>query len=331
MTLIAPAIQAFFTTRLITQQGASAHTIRSYRDSIRLLTIYAASRSGKSPSSLTFSDINHDCVTEFLDHLATERGNSLATCNTRLAAVHALFTASALGHPEHANDIARVLAISGRKTVTPDVTFLLDDEASAIIAAPDTTTTAGRRDQALWTTGLQTGLRASELTGLARHDIHIHANNPHLTVIGKGRKQRSVPLTPRTIALLERWLQEIPTTPHSPVFPTRTHSRMSQDSIEARLKLTVNIASQTCPSLKTKHITCHTLRHTCAMTLLKAGVDSAVIALWLGHESIETTKVYLHADLDLKRLALERIPPQHHIPTAPYQPDDILLAFLQSL
>jgi site-specific recombinase XerD len=331
MTLLAPAVQSFFTTRLITQQAASNETIASYRDAIRLFAAFASNRSGKPPSQLDFADADHVCVTKFLEHLATDRGNCAATCNARLAAIHAMFAASALNHPEHANDIAQVLAIPSRKTTQPEITFLQADEADALIAAPDTATNTGRRDQTMWATAIQTGLRVSEITGLTTADLDIDGANPRLTVVGKGRKQRSVPLTSQTVSLLTSWTRELPPEDAIPVFPNRTGTRLSRDGVEARLKLSLREAARHCPSLTGKHVTFHSMRHTCAMKLIRAGVDCAVIALWLGHESIETTRIYLHADLALKQQALDRIPPGRAVPTRPYKPTDQLMAFLQSL
>jgi site-specific recombinase XerD len=331
VSLLAPAVQSFFTTRLITQRSASPNTVASYRDAVRLLVQFASGRSGKPPARLDFADVDHSCVTAFLTYLAEQRGNSPTTCNTRLAAIHSLFGASVLHHPEHAGDIARVLDIPPRKTAQPEVTFLRDDEADALTSAPDPATKAGRRDRALWATAIQTGLRVSELVSLTRSSMDAGRQTALLTVAGKGRKERSVPLTGRTAGLLDRWLEETPQEPDSPLFPNRTGARMSRDAVEARLKLSVRTAQGDCPSIRAKRVTCHTLRHTCAMQLLRAGVDIATIALWLGHESIETTKIYIHADLALKQRALERIPPERGIPASPYQPADELLAYLQSL
>ena len=332
MTLFAPAVQAFFTTRLITQRAASPDTVSSYRDAIRLLVKYASARSGKAPSALDFADVDHECVAGFLEHLADERGNSPATRNTRLSAIHSLFAASALAHPEHAGDIALVLDIPGARTEKREVVFLHDDEADALIAAPDPATRAGRLDRALWAVGVGTGLRVSELLSLTRADIDTAGKRPVLTVVGKGRKQRSTPLVGAAAAShLARWLDEVPDCPPSPVFPSRDGARMSRDAAQARLKLSVRAAQDHCPSIGAKRVTCHTMRHTCAMRLLWAGNDIATIALWLGHESIETTMIYLHADMALKERALERIPPDKGVPADRYRPDDELLAFLQGL
>jgi site-specific recombinase XerD len=331
MTLIAPAVQAFFTTRLITQQAASPETISSYRDAIRLLAEFASTRAGKPPSRLDFADVDHKCVAEFLEHLTAQRGNTDATRNNRLAAIHSMFAASVLAHPEHANDIAMVLSIPARKTLKPEVVFLREDEADALTAAPDTRTRAGRRDQAIWTTALGTGMRISELTSLTRADLDTDRKPQLATVVGKGRKQRTLPLAAPVGELLNRWLEELPQAASAPVFPTRTGSRMSRDAVEARLKLSAATAEKQAPSITPKHVTCHMLRHTFAMKLVRADVDIATIALWLGHESIETTKIYLHADLAIKQRALDRIPPSASVPAAPYKPSDELLAYLQSL
>jgi integrase/recombinase XerD len=329
MTALAPALQAFFTDRLIRQRRASPATIAAYRDTWRLLLAYAARRAGRQPSQLDIADLDAPLIGDFLDHLERDRGNSPRTRNTRLAAIHSLFSYAALRCPEHAGQIARVLAIPPKKFDKALVTWLTEDELGALLAAPGTTTRTGRRDHAMILLAAQTGLRISELTGLTCGDAHLGAG-PHITCHGKGRKQRITPLTKPTVAVLRAWLAERAGQPDQPLFPAREGGRLSRDAVERRIAKHTATATHNCPSLKTKNITTHTLRHTAAMRLLHAGVDTSVIALWLGHEQAETTQIYLHADLALKEKALARTTPPDAKPGR-YRPPDQLLAFLETL
>jgi len=329
MTALAPTLQAFFTSRLIRQRQASPSTIASYRDTWRLLLGYCSARTGKQPSDLQVTDLDAPLIAAFLDHLEQDRGNSARTRNARLAAIHSLFGYAALQHPEHAELIARVLAIPPKRFDKALVTWLTEDELDALLAAPDKTTWAGRRDHAMILLAAQTGLRISELTGLTRGGVHL-GTGPHVSCHGKGRKQRITPLTKTTVTVLRAWLAERQAQPGQPLFPNRTGSRLSRDAVERRLASHLATATGHCPSLKTKNVTAHTLRHTAAMRLLHAGVDTSVIALWLGHEQAETTQIYLHADLALKEKALARITPPDTKPGR-YKPPDQLLAFLEAL
>jgi site-specific recombinase XerD len=329
MTALAPTLQAFFTSRLIRQRQASPSTIAAYRDTWRLLLAFAASRTGRQPAQLDIADLDAPLIAAFLDHLEHDRGNSPRTRNARLAAIHSLFGYAALQHPEHAGQIARVLAIPPKKFDKALVTWLTEDELDALLAAPDTTTRAGRRDHAMILLAAQTGLRISELTGLTPSDVHL-GPGPHVSCHGKGRKQRITPLTKTTTTVLRAWLAEHQAQPGQPLFPNRTGGRLSRDAVERRLTSHLATATQYCPSLKTKNVTAHTLRHTAAMRLLHAGVDTSVIALWLGHEQADTTQIYLHADLALKERALARTTPPHTKPGR-YKPPDQLLAFLEAL
>lgn len=329
MTALAPTVQAFFTQRLIRERNASPNTIAAYRDTIRLLLTFAANRCGREPSMLDISELDADTVAAFLDHLQTQRGNSARTRNARLAAIHSLYRYAALRHPEHAQDIQRVLSIPPKRTDRALVTFLDTPEIDALLAAPDRGAWTGRRDHALLMLAIQTGLRASELTGLNIADAQL-AGAAHLTCQGKGRKQRITPLTKTTSAVLRVWLQERAGRPGDPLFPTIRGRRLSRDALERRLQIHVQRAASNCPSLNRKNVTLHTLRHTAAMQLLHAGVDTTVIALWLGHERVETTQIYLHADLALKEKALARTKPPDAKPGR-YKPPDLLLAFLEAL
>lgn len=329
MTALAPVLQAFFTDRLITQRHASGHTIASYRDTFRLLVGYTATRTGKKPSALDISELDAPLIAAFLDHLEHERGNTARTRNTRLAAIHSLFGYAALHHPEHAAVIQRVLAIPVKRYERRLLTWLTEPEVDALLAAPDRRRWAGRRDHAMLTLAVQTGLRISELIELSRSDVNLGAG-AHVHCLGKGRKERATPLTTLTVAVLRGWLAEHGRSPHDPLFPTRTGARLSQDAIEYRLDQHLATARDSCPSLRGKHVTMHTLRHTAAMRLLEAGIDVAVIALWLGHEQLATANLYLHADMAQKERAIARVNPPGTTPGR-YRPPDPLMAFLDRL
>jgi integrase/recombinase XerD len=329
MSALAPTLQAFFTDRLQSQRHASPNTIAAYRDTFRLLLTFAQQQTGTAPSQLDLADLNAELISAFLDHLEHERRNSTATRNARLAAIRSLFGYAALRHPEHADTIARMLAVPLKRGPKTIVTFLRDEEIHALLAAPDRTSWTGRRDHALLLTMIQTGLRVSELTGLDCIEITL-TTGPHLHCHGKGRKERVTPLTPQTAAVLRIWQQERTGTPDDPLFPTSRGHRLSRDAIAWLLAKHVATAANACPSMSAKTITPHTLRHTCAMRLLHAGNNATVIALWLGHESTQTTQIYLHADLALKEKALARTAPTN-TPPGRYRPPDQLLAFLEAL
>jgi site-specific recombinase XerD len=329
MSALAPTLQAFFTDRLLRQRHASPHTIAAYRDALRLLLVFAQQHTGKQPSRLDLDDLDAPLIAAFLDHLERERGNSVRTRNARLAAIHSLFRFAALRHPEHAAVIQRVLAMPPKRADRALITYLGEPEIDALLAAPDQTTWVGRRDHALLLLAIQTGLRASELIGLTCGDLHL-GTGAHLSCHGKGRKDRVTPLTGGTVATLTIWLSERAGDPTSPLFPTSRGRPLSRDALEHRLAKYLPIAARACPSLAEKKVTLHVLRHTTAMRLLHAGVDTAVIALWLGHESVETTQIYLHADLALKERALAKTTPANSTPGR-YRPPDTMLAFLEAL
>jgi integrase/recombinase XerD len=329
VSALAPTLQAFFTDRLIKQRHASQHTIAAYRDTIRLLLRFAAEHAGTPPSDLDIGDLDAPLIGAFLDHLERERGNGARTRNARLAAIRSLFRYAALKHPEHAATIQRVLSIPPKRFERALVSFLTEPELDALLNAPDRETWTGRRDHALILLAAQTGLRASELIGLSRSDLHL-SHGAHVNCVGKGRKQRITPLTTSSVTVLREWLRERQGQLSDPLFPTRTGTALSRDALEHRLAKHATTAAQQCPSLHTKRITAHVLRHTAAMRLLQAGVDTSVIALWLGHEQAETTQIYLHADLALKEQAIARTQPLDVTPGR-YRPPDTLLAFLEAL
>jgi len=264
-----------------------------------------------------------------LSHLERERGNQARTRNWRLAAIHSLFGYAALRHPEHAAVIQRVLAIPPKRYQRTTVSWLTEPEADALLAAADRDTWTGRRDHALLVLALQTGLRISELISLNCNDVHLDTG-AHVHCTGKGRKERATPLTTLTVEVLQSWLAQRAGCAHEPLFPTRTGARLSRDAIEHRLAQHIRVAATACPTLATKHVTMHTLRHTAAMRLLHAGIDIAVIALWLGHEHLATAEIYLHADMNQKEQAIALVTPPGTRPGR-YQPPDPLLAFLDSL
>jgi len=329
VTALAPTLQAFFTSRLIGQRGASPNTIAGYRDTWRLLLDFAAKHTGKNPSQLDIADLDAPLIAAFLDHLEQHRGNSPRTRNNRLAAIRSLFAWAALRHPEHAATIGRVLAITPKRYQRNLVTYLTSEETDALAAACDKRTWTGRRDHALIVLAAQAGLRISELAALTVGDTILGAG-AHVHTIGKGRKERRTPLLPGTAAVLRAWIAERRGAPSDPLFPSSTGRPLSRDAIERRISVHVAKAAETCPSLRSKHVTAHTLRHTCAMNLLQSGNDIAVIALWLGHEQVSTTSIYLHADMSQKERAIARTQPINATPGR-YRAPDHLLAFLEAL
>jgi integrase/recombinase XerD len=322
-------LQGFFTRRLMQQQRASPHTIASYRDAFRLLLKYAHKRLGTLPSKLDFEQVDAVLITDFLGDLESERGVSTRSRNLRLSAIRSFFQYAAFEAPRHSAQIQRVLAIPGKRGPRKQVCHLTRQEVDALLAAPDRRTWGGRRDHALLLLAVQTGLRLSELTGLRREDVRLD-NGAHVHVIGKGRKERCTPLTKQTRAVLQAWLRSDLPAESSAVFPSARGTRLSADGVQHLLAKHVATAIKACSSLAGKRVSCHVLRHTTAMELLLAGVDRSLIALWLGHESIETTQIYLDADLTLKEQVLEKTTPHSGKPSR-YRPGDQLLEFLRTL
>jgi site-specific recombinase XerD len=330
MSTLAPTLQAFFTDRLIRQRQASPHTIAAYRDTFKLLLAFTADQAGIAPSRLRIEDLDAPVIGAFLHHLETERANSVRTRNARLAAIHSLFRYAALHHPEHAGSIQRVLAIPPKRFDRGIVTYLTDPEIDTLLAAPDQGTWTGRRDHTMLAVAIQTGLRASELTALIISDVHLGKPGAHLSCHGKGRKQRITPLTSSTVTQLRGWLAERTGRPADPLFPTRRGHQLSRDALQRCVAKHARTAAKSCPTLIGKKVTPHVLRHSTAMRLLHAGVDTTVIALWLGHESVATTQIYVHANLALKERALARTTPLAATPGR-YQPTDTIIAFLDNL
>jgi site-specific recombinase XerD len=325
----AALLERFFTQRLMQQRQASVHTIASYRDTFKLLLEFVQRRLRKAPSALTLEDIDAPLVTDFLDEQERVRGVTVRTRNLRLTAVHSFFRYTAFEMPTHSEHIQRVLAIPAKRFTRALVPFLTRQEVDALLAAPDQRTWSGRRDHALLLLAVQTGLRLSELTGLRREDLYFDTG-AHVRVIGKGRKERCTPLSKSTRAVLAAWVREPPRAEDQPLFPNARGGQLSAHGVHYLLHKHVAAATGKCSSLKNKRVSPHVLRHTTAMDLLQAGVDCSVIALWLGHESVETTQVYLDANLALKQEVLDRTTPPNGRPGR-YRPDDRLLAFLKGL
>ena len=329
MTALAPTLQAFFTQRLITQRNASLQTIAAYRDTFRLLLTFAHDQTGKQPFQLDIDDLDAPLIGAFLTHLEQARGNSPRTRNARLGAIHSFYRFAALEHPEHARTIARVMAIPTKRYERNIVSYLDLDEIKALLAVPDPTTWLGRRDHALLVLIIQTGVRVSELTGLRVCDVHL-GTGAHIRVTGKGRKKRATTLTGETVKVIRAWLNERRGQPDDPLFPTRQGGPLSRYAIGVVVSKHAAAAATGCPSLQAKRTSPHTLRHTNAMLLRTKGVDIATIALWLGHESTQTTHIYEHADPALKEQAIARTAPLGAKPGR-YRPSDPLLAFLEAL
>jgi len=329
MTLLAPALQAFFTDRLITQRNSSPQTIAAYRDTFRLLLRFTHQQTGKQPFQLDIDDLDAPLIGPFLPPLEQDRGNSPRTRNARLGAIHSFYRFAALGYPEHAHTIARVMAIPTKRHERNTVSYLDLDEIKALLAAPNRNTWLGRRDHALLVLMIQTGVRVSELVGLRVRDVHL-GTGAHIRVTGKGRKKRATTLTGETVTILRAWLKERCGEPADPLFPTRQGRPLSRYTVGVVVSKHAAIAAASCPSLTAKRVTPHTLRHTNAMLLRAKGVDIATIALWLGHESTQTTHIYEHADPALKEQAIARTAPLGAKPGR-YRPSDVLLAFLDSL
>lgn len=328
MTALAPVMQGFFAQHLA-QRRASSHTIAAYRDCFRLLLRFAQARTGTAPARLELADLDAELIGAFLDHLEDDRGNSIQTRNHRLIAIHSLFAYAALRCPDHAEQIRRVLAIPPKRRTATIVSFLTPDETAALLAAPDHEAPLGRRDHALLLTAVQAGLRVSELAALRCGDLTF-GTGANAYTLGKGRRERRTPLTPTTARLLKAWLHQRRTEPDDPVFATHRGGPLSTDAVADLVDKHVTTAAKVCASLATKRVTPHTLRHTCAMNLLGAGVDLTTIALYLGHANTRATEIYLHADLALKERALAKTAPTP-VAERRYRPPDTLLAFLEGL
>jgi integrase/recombinase XerD len=322
-------LQRFFTDRLLRQFAASQHTVAGYRDAFRLLLRFAAKHLGRMPSEIRVEELDAAFLGKFLEYLELERKNSTRTRNNRLCALQAFFRYVSFSEPALALHCQRVLAIPPKRYDRVPVEFLTDEEIAALVAAPDPGRWIGRRDRALLLVAVQTGLRNSEITSLRCQDVEL-GTGAHVRCLGKGRKMRCTPLRPDVASVLKEWLSERAGHPDDPVFPSSRGTHLSADALQRLVTRHAAAVRQACPSLNGKTVTPHTLRHSAAMDLLRRGVDLSVIALWLGHESTETTQIYLHADMRLKEQALAHATATGHAPDR-YRPSDPLLTFLESL
>ncbi len=323
-------LESFFTKRLIAQRRASPHTIGSYRDTFRLLLQFAEKRLAKAPSRLTLEDLQAPFLGVFLDDLESTRANGARSRNLRLTAIRSFFRYIALEAPQYAGLIQRVLAIPNKRQPRPLVGFLTRPEIDALLAAPDRDTWLGRRDHALLLTVIQTGLRLSEITSIRRQDVSL-GKGAHIRCEGKGRKERCTPLAKSTVTVLTAWFREQGEDDGTRIlFPTVQGGRLSADAVQHLVRKYVAVAQKTCSSLADKRVSPHVLRHTTAMELPQSGVDRTLIALWLGRESVETTQIYLHANLAIKGEILAKTTPIN-AKAGRYPPDDDLLAFLKGL
>lgn len=322
-------LHRFFTDRLRGQLGASPHTVASYRDTFRIFLQYATNRTHRQPSNLAVEDLDASFVADFLDHLEHHRGNSVRTRNARLAALHGFFKFVALNEPALALHCQRTLAIPSKRHPRTQVEFLTKEETAALTRAPSPDRWIGRRDRALLQLAAQTGLRNSELTSLRRQDVEL-GTGAHVRCVGKGRKARCTPLHEDVVRALKQWLSERDGHPTAPLFPSGRGGFLSADALQRLVARHIKAAARKCPTVATKKVTPHTLRHTAAMDLLRRGVSPTVIALWLGHESPETTQTYIHADMSIKERALAHATSNGRRPPR-YRPPDRLLAFLEGL
>ena len=329
-SMMFPALlESFFAKRLRHQRQASPHTIAAYRDTFRLLLQFAKDRLKLAPSEITLPDLDAPFIGSFLDHLEGVRGNNTHTRNLRLTAIRSFFRFVSFQEPAFSAHIQRILEIPGKRRQRTSIDFLTPEEVDALLAAPNTHTWIGRRDQTLLRVAIQTGLRLAELIELRRENLTLKPT-AYIRCYGKGRKQRCTPLTRQTVRSLKAWIAELGAEANRPLFPNIHGGPLSPDAVQLLLAKHVCSAGKYCPTLRHKRVTPHVLRHTAAMDLFQAGVDRSVIALWLGHESVETTQVYLHSHLALKQQALAKtVPP--HVKNYRYKPDDPLLQFLQNL
>jgi len=330
MSLLAPTLQAFFTDRLITQRDVSPSTVTAYRDTFRLLLAFVEQQTGKQPFQLDLADLDAPLIGAFLTHLEHDRHNTPRTRNARLAAIHSFYRYAGLRHPEHLATIARIMAIPTKRHERNDLTYLTKSEIEALLQAPDPATWLGRRDHTLLLTMITTGVRVSELVAIKISDVTLANGVRHLRVHGKGRKNRTTPLKTETTTALRAWLHERAGAPEHPLFPTRQGRPLHRQTVTLLVTKHARAAAASCPSLATKRVSPHTLRHTNAMLLQAERIDIATIALWLGHESIKTTYIYQHADNKLKQEAIDRTA-TIGTPPGRYQPPDSLIAFLEGL
>lgn len=323
---LAGLLEAFFINRLMEEVNASTNTISSYKDTFKMLLNYAYRQLNKLPSNLKLTDLSVDLILGFLKYIEEDRKVSPRSRNQKLAAIRSFFKYTSFKAPESISLVQQVLCIPSKKHSKQLVQHLNHNEVNAILNAIDQNTWLGRRDYVLLVTAIQTGLRVSELTSLTKGSIKLGAC-AYIKCVGKGRKERNTPLTSQTEGILKKWLKEVD---DEILFPSIHGEKLSSDSVQYLVKKYVTIAEKSCASLRNKNISPHVLRHTTAMNLLNSGVDRSVIALWLGHEKLETTQAYLDADLELKKQTLAKTAPLN-TQLKRFKATDSLLSFLENL
>ena len=328
-TNLAPLLERFFSQRLMQERRVSPHTIGSYRDTFRLFLKFTQQRLHKPPSALAFEEIDAPLIVSFLDHLERQRRLSVRSRNLRLTAIHSFFRYAAFELPTHSAQIQRVLAIPSKRFTRTLVRFLTPPEVDALLAAPDRRHLVRSTRSCLHPDGGPNGIAP-----LRDHRSYARRSRPRNRRSCARDRQRSQgtlhTLAKPTAAVLNAWLREPPRGDGHRLFPNAKGERLSVHGVEYMLTKHAASAARVCPSLSGKRVTVHLLRHTMALELLQAGVDRAVIALWLGHESVETTQIYLEATLSMKEQALAKTSPRHATPGR-YRPGDQLLNFLSSL
>jgi integrase/recombinase XerD len=323
-------VQRFFSEHLTQHRAVSSHTIASYRDTFRLLLVFAAARLRKTPSAIALRDLDAKLLLAFLDDLEKVRGNTARSRNARLAAIRTFLKYASHHDLDSLATIERSLSIPMKRFDRPTVGFLTRSEVRAILNAPDITTWSGQRDRAFLSTMYNSGARVSEMTGIRYGDVVLEGQ-PAVHLHGKGRKERSVPLWRPTASMLRSWRRQVSEpTSDSFLFPNRGGSRMTRSNVTQRLQLAVDIAARALPTLRNRSISPHVIRHSTAMHLLQSGVDITVIALWLGHEDTATTHMYVEADLAMKEEALMKLQPEGAT-VGRFRASDQLMSFLQTL
>lgn len=325
----ASLVQAFFVEYLLNQKNASPRTVAAYRDAFRLLLRFIHETKGVQPAALSAADLDAPVILAFLDNIEQQRANCIRSRNARLAAIRSFFRFVQMQEPAGLAVASRVLAIPVKRTERKLVGYLTRSEIDAILSTADQTHWDGRRDHALLLTLYNSGARVSEIIGVRREDIALSAP-ASLKLHGKGRKERAVPLWAKTAKVLRTWLQEPGDGFSDLAFPSARGRRLSRHGVSYLLSRAAGRAAPACPSIRGKRVSPHLIRHSTAMHLLQAGVDPAVIALWLGHESVETTHGYVEADLTMTENALGKLTPAGSAPGR-FKPADKLLAFLENL
>jgi integrase/recombinase XerD len=329
---LARQFESFFHQRLTHQRNATPATIRTYRDALRLLVLFASERSGKKPCALTVDDLNRDVILGYLDHLECSRGNCVHTRNARLTAIRSFFHHVAATDPASIGIAQRILAIPAKKADITTPNYLSRVELDALIEAPNAESARGRRDRLLLLFLARTGARISEALGVDACDVSLDGSRSQAMLRGKGRKERMVPLARDVATAIQKLLKErgIGRYEHAPVFVGVHGQRLTRFGAVHILRRAIQCACQKMPQLKRKHISLHVLRHSLAMMLLQSGVDLLTIQAWLGHAQVASTHRYATADVEMMRRGLNKARVESNA-THRYRPKDAVLSLLENL